>query len=334
MTENALVPLDTANPIEVFTEDGMNNLLNKVESIVDSIVVDVSTDDGKANVRSFARKIKTTKSQVETMRKDLVLDKKRELAKIDEQGRMARDTLDRIHDRFRRPLTDLEEKEKDRVAALKEARRQIEDAPYFEEHLTADEIHNRIVKVNHIYDTTEWQELSVKIIGVKDDALSKLKEKLEAREALDRETAELERKQKEEAERRQREREDQIRKEEAERVRKEEEERYKKLEAEKEAAEKRAEAERQARIEREKREAYEAEQREKEDAARKKQEAEAAKQAAKEAHRRKEQAEERRAKVRNEIIDTLTDITESDDLAVDIYDALADGRIPHTTINF
>lgn len=353
MSTNELIVWQDMKPVELFNPDTMENAIAEIEKRVKSVVVDVSTPEGQANVRSFARKISTTKSAIEGMRKDLVIEKKRELAKIDEVARHAKRDLDMIHDDFRKPLTEIEEREAARKAKLQEQLTRIEQMPHYEEDLSSKDIEARIAKVEEIYAANEWEEFSVKVISAKDHSLKLLREKFANKLAAERKAVEEERQRKEAEEKARLEREEQIRKEAEEKAKREAEEERQRIIKEKELAEERAKWEAQKAKEAEER-AIRQEQEAKERAARQAEEArqDAIRQEQEKARKEKEEAErtkkleqeaeekrianqQHRAQVMQKAAGGfVTSHGMSFQQAMGIVESIVDGRIPNVTVNF
>jgi hypothetical protein len=323
-----LVVLADYNALEVFTGGRMQALLDDVKSRVDSIVADPTTTEGAATIRSIARRLGSTKSAIEQMRLDLVQDRKRELADIDKVGREARNFLDRLQADFRRPLTEIEEREKARKAAHEQALAEIEALPRWDGEKPSAEIEALIARADALLNARDWQEYAVKVMGAKLKAVQELRTRLDAQSKLEADRAEQARQAAAEAERQRLEREEQIRQEERTRAEREAEN----LRREKEDAERRArEAEEEAA--RARAAAAEKEQRDAEDAVRR-QQAEKERLARAEAERQERAAADaaHRAAIHARIRDALADGGLPVTHAAALVEDIADGRIPHLQI--
>ncbi len=128
MKDNAIIPIEHINAIEVFTGGGLDALLDKVRAATASLVPDVSTDSGRKEIASTAYKVARSKTAIDDAGKDLVAGWKKQAAVVDVERKRARDTLDSLRDEVRRPLTEWEEEraaeeraEQERIREAREA---------------------------------------------------------------------------------------------------------------------------------------------------------------------------------------------------------------------
>lgn len=349
-TGKELIVLSEYNALELFTANGMPRLLATIEERVKSIDADPSTTDGQDTIRSIHRKLGSTKAAIDEMRKDLVTDRKRELAEIDKVGREAKMFIEALQIDWRKPLTEIEERERARKQAHEDALAAMRGLAQWEGELPSEQIEARLQKVDELYNSREWQEYSVRVMSLKLEVAQDLQKKLEAQKQLENERVEQERLRKEEEERKQREREEQIRREAEEKARREAEEAIERERREKEAAmqrakeaEERAERERIAAEERQKLEAEQAKQREQQRIADEQRKAEEERLAREAEEQRKQEEENRRLadeahrqKVNGEILDAIRIAMAGGenhgDAAHRIMTAMLERKIPHVKI--
>ena len=112
----ALTIVEQLTPIQLFSPEHLNPILERIKAEARAIETDISTPDGRKAIASLAYKIARTKTFIDEQRVKLVADRKRELAAVDSEGRRVREELDALKDEIRRPLTDWETAEKDRIA--------------------------------------------------------------------------------------------------------------------------------------------------------------------------------------------------------------------------
>lgn len=341
---NALVTIETLTPAVVFADGGVESIISKLEAEVRSITTDISTDSGRKSIASLAYKVARSKTALDDMGKELVSDLKAKAGKIDAERRVIRERLDALKDEVRKPLTDWENAEKDRVAAHEAALLAIVESPEYGRTETASELSARLNYLRN-YPSREWQEFSERAAATLKGEIARTVDLLATAERLEAERAELERLRAEQAAREKQEREERIAREAAERARAEAEAKAKreadeaatKAEAERRRVEKekadaiaraeRAEAERKAaaeRAEREKVAAVEAERKRAADAAAK----EAAQAAAREADT-KHRASVNRAAVAALVAGGLSD--EAAKLAITL---IAKREVPAVSISY
>lgn len=215
---------------------GLEPWLEKIRAEVTGHVPDLKTKKGREAIASLAFKVRKVKTALDGMGKQLVDDLKDVPKRIDAERKRMRDALDALADDVRRPLTEWEQAEDDRVQRHKDALEGITTlvASCGE---TSDSLRSAIGAVESIAIGPEWEEFETEAARTKDKALTGLRDRLVAREKYDAEQAELARLRAAEAEREQKEREERIAREAAEQAQRE--------------ADARAQAEREAVIRRE-----------------------------------------------------------------------------------
>ncbi len=118
------IPLTPAKAMTLFqgakAEIELKNILGEVEGSATNAVegFDASTSEGRDRLKSVAYKVARTKTALDDHGKELVADLKDKAGRIDRLRKVARDFLDDLKERVRKPLTDYENREKERVAAL------------------------------------------------------------------------------------------------------------------------------------------------------------------------------------------------------------------------
>ncbi len=336
----------TLNPLVVFGDGGVDSILDQITKEVRAIETDISTPTGRKELASLAFKIARSKTALDDMGKALVADWKLRSASVDAERRRIREALDALKDEVRRPLTEWEQAETDRVKAHETALLEIVALSSFDHpEPTAETIKARLGTVldGEASDWRDWQEFTKRATEARAAAISSLQALLSSTEKREAERAELERLRKERVEREQRERDDKLRAEAAEKAI-----RAAELEAAGRArlAAEKADAEKK-RIEREKQEAVtRAEKAEKDnrgaearakadaeravEAERKRVKEKAEKEAAEVA--RREANKKHRAKIHREILAALVAAGLREDSAADALRALTAGEIPHIEI--
>lgn len=359
-----LIVIGDLRPLEVFSNNGLDPIIDRIEKEVKAVVLDISTESGRKQIASLAYRIAQSKTALDKMGKDLVSGWKEQARKVDQERARAWDRLEALQKEIRQPLTEWENGEKERVQAHENELVMLgQCATYVElNDLPADQIEGLIAKANEIAGRN-WEEFAVRASQTKDDVLARLTKRLEARRKHDAEQAELERLRKEEAERRQREHEERLKEEAAAKARAEAEEKARKA-AEAEAARVTAEKERaeqeKLRIQREKEEAEARAKKAEEDrlaavakaeadrkaaeekAARDAEEAvkrereriEAERKAEAEAAAKREANKRHRAKVNREALAAMVAAGVPEDVGKLVIEAIAKQLVPHVTIQY
>lgn len=351
-----LVAIKVLTPAVVFGPGGVDDILGKIEREVRSVATDISTADGRASIASLAYKVARSKTALDEMGKELVADLKAKTGAVDAERRRIRDRLDALKEDVRKPLTEWENADKQRVDAHEQTIAAIAGTVDFGfNEPSLDEINRRLEFVENEY-ARDWEEFKKRAADARETTvgtLQKLREQTVKRAA---ERAELERLQREAAERAQQERDAKIAADAAEKAKQEAEAKAKR-EAEEAAA--KANAER-ARVEQEKAEAVARAEKSEADriaAAQKADgerlealakaerdkaaaiEAERARVAAEQAKAAAEQAardadKKHRGKINGEVRDAIVELGVTAEHAVAVVTAIAKGAIPHVKISY
>lgn len=352
--------------VEAFkTEGGAKALFDRIAEQARSVVPDLSTDKGRKAIASMARKVASTKTAFDAHGKELKEQYTVITNKIDADRKLFRDSCDALRDEIRKPLTDWEQAEKDRVAKHEASIRAVRSL--YDEN-TANQEAN-VIK-GYIFDLEKleidltFEEFEQEAKLAKLETLEKLRTALVAREKYEAEQAELERLRKEQAEREQRERDERIAKEAADKARIEAEakalaekqrfEREQKEQAELAERQQREAAEREARLKAENEAALLREEQLKQQAIERERQAEIDRQnaieqerlriereqvAKAEAELKEQQAREankaHKKKISNEALKGLMAINGvSEELGKEILQAIHKGEVPHVSIKF
>ena len=167
--DTQLESIEKFTPEEVFTNNGYSSILDKIEAVAKNFEGDATTYEGRDQIRSFAYKIARSKTALDDMGKELVKNWKKKAALIDEQRRTVRIRLDELKDKVRKPLTDYENTEKERIEVRNNRISQISQMPF--DLMDINHIKEAIEKIKSLINF-DWQEF-------KDKAEAAYQEKLE-----------------------------------------------------------------------------------------------------------------------------------------------------------
>ena len=116
--EVAVIAVGTVSAVEIYANNGMDPLLGKIKEHVLSFVPDVTTRKGRGEIASMAYKVAQTKTLLDNLGKDLTADWKAKAKVVDEERKRMREELDALKDKVRTPLTEFENREKERIESL------------------------------------------------------------------------------------------------------------------------------------------------------------------------------------------------------------------------
>lgn len=226
---------------------GIEPLLSHVRGKIDAFMKSrpgVETAGGRDEIRSFAFKVAKAKTALEKVGKTLADEQKDIPKRIDATRRRINDTLDQWRDEVRKPLTDWEQAEEDRVNRIKASLAEFQGVIDDQQERSSEAIRDRLDEVKREALTEQFYgDYIGAAVELRDKAVQALEVKLAATEKREAEAAELARLRAEDEARKRREREEQIAREAAERAKREAEI---KAEQEKRQAEAAAKAEREA----------------------------------------------------------------------------------------
>lgn len=189
-TEVALIEI--TNPLVVFsTPKGLDAVIDKIESEAKSIDRDISTPAGRENIRSLAFKLAKSKKEIERMATALTEEWRDQTKLVNAEKNRGIERMQSLQDEIRKPLTEYEEAEKNRVNGH-ELQLSLLSAFDTWEHTTptAEEIKKRIADLPEVYNR-DWQEFSVRAKVEFDRISISLADLLSARQKADSEAADL-----------------------------------------------------------------------------------------------------------------------------------------------
>lgn len=207
---NALVVIETLTPAVFAETGGIDALIEKLEADVRGVATDISTPSGRAAVKSLAFKVTRSKTALDDMGKTLVADLKKQTGAVDAERRKIRDRLDALAEEVRKPLTDWENLEKDRVnghEAAIDAMLSLSIAASSNE--SPADLQDRIEKLAAINDRA-WQEFGARASITHATSFADIDRKRNAAIKREEDAAELARLRAERAAREQKEREERI----------------------------------------------------------------------------------------------------------------------------
>jgi septal ring factor EnvC (AmiA/AmiB activator) len=256
-----LVISKALDPVEIFTSNGLDPILERIKNETLSIALDMSTIKGRKEIASLAHKVAVSKTTLDKLGKDLVSGWKEKAKKVDVERARAWDRLETLQKQVRQPLTEWEDADKQRVTRHEANLAEIVNSGPFTlqnwQTLSVEVMRDRLAEVQKDAEL-DWQEFSVKAKAAIESASKAINSAIEKRKEYDAEQTELARLRKEEAERKQREHEERLKAEAAEKARITAEEKARReaeAEAKRVAAEKAKAEQERLRIQREKEEA-------------------------------------------------------------------------------
>ncbi len=189
---NELIKIEKNNALEIFTSKGLNIILQKIEKSAINFIADISNTNGRKDIASMAHKVSKVKVDIDNVGKELVSDWTKRTRQVNESRKYARDFLDDLRDRVRKPLTDWEEKERKKEEAIQLAK---EILQAHEEAIIANELLKREARIKcREIELEKQEEKRLKELRQKQEESDKIERELriaqEAKEKAEREAQE------------------------------------------------------------------------------------------------------------------------------------------------
>ena len=221
MNTNLIIP-SKETALEVFQKpNGLDPFLKIIRDEIDIFIPDVTTKKGREEIASIAYRISKSKTALDDVGKNLVSDLKELPKKIDAERKRVRDLLDNWKDEVRRPLTEWENADKERINKIQERIFKINNLISDYESLSSEAIKNNILLLKSITIDSSFEELELEAARTKDTVLNKLESQFLSKQKIEQEQAELAKLRAEAEERDKKDKEERIAKEAAEKAIKE-----------------------------------------------------------------------------------------------------------------
>lgn len=191
--------------LELFVPNGLDRILNHIKNEVEKHVPDISTERGRKEIASLAYKVSKSNSYIEKTGKEYAAGIKIQAVAIDAERKRSRDFLDKLRDDTRKPLTDWENAEIDRLKRHEDgltALAELANVPFGE---TLDTIGKRIEAADE-FAMRDWQEFAKRFASGYEYTLLRLTKLYTETKKHEEDQAELLRLQEQEAKRLQEER--------------------------------------------------------------------------------------------------------------------------------
>jgi hypothetical protein len=192
-SENAIALVEQSDITTAYEANDLDPVLSRIEAEVALHKPDLSTKKGRDAVKSLAYKVARSKTLLDAAGKKLNEDAQAKIDKVNEQRKSARDRLDALRDRVRKPVEAWEEKEEARKAAHRERLKLFQvDRTGFQ--MSVAEIRAIISEVQAVSLGETWEEFQGIATEAQADALTKFGRDLQSatvREDQERQIAEM-----------------------------------------------------------------------------------------------------------------------------------------------
>ena len=201
---NEISVIDKINAVEVFKDGGARKILDAIRNEVSGEVPDVTTKKGRDRIASLAYKVAKSKTALDSAGKSLADQLNAQLKPINSERKIIRDELDKLKDEVRKPLTDYENAETERVSSIKTRIQWFADICIIDGDdigISSSRLSERLASVSLVDIDDSFQEFKSDAVLAKNSATEFLTLTIARTEKLEAEKAELERLRKESEER-------------------------------------------------------------------------------------------------------------------------------------
>lgn len=167
---------EEATALAVLTDkEKAEAFFERVKAEVEAFVPDISTAKGRDEIKSLAFKVTKTKTAVDAARKKLTEDARKQVDAANAAGRVIWDKLEALAADVRKPLTDWEQAEKDRVEAIANRMGAIERAGAAQVEDTAESVAGRIADLEQMaFDAEVFRDSLDRAAAARDQAVADL----------------------------------------------------------------------------------------------------------------------------------------------------------------
>ena len=234
------VNVEKAAYMEAFSQaGGLQSIIDQIteQALVQAEGLDASTPASRKELASIAYSVAKAKTGIDGEGKDLVAEAKQKIKVVDDNRKSVRDKLDTLRDTIRQPVTDYEQAEQARLAAIQAVLDQLDTLASANDsdgqRLSAEQLHMRKHQAAALAKN-DYGDMAADVAAKAESTLKYLDTAIAAAEEYEQQQAEIERMRTEQAAREQAERDAKIAAEAAEKARAEAEAKAK---AEREASE-------------------------------------------------------------------------------------------------
>ena len=187
----ALAIAQTRDVATLYSDGSVKSLIEKIKAEMSAKPRDISTEEGRAEIRSTAYQLAKRKTWFDQLGKKLTEAEKKKIDRVNAERRLWREELTAIHAEYRRPLTEWEQADEDRIAAHSAAITAIEALVRFDvAEPAAAHVEGRLAQLAEL-EARDWQEFRERASFVVADVRDRLADALRAAQRREADAAEL-----------------------------------------------------------------------------------------------------------------------------------------------
>lgn len=188
----ALFVLDEIQPAEVFKPEGTSHLIEIVEAEVKAFLetMDPTTEEGRKEIRKFSRRLGSTQTGMDTLKKEFTSARRKEIEDVNNEGKRFVDTLDGFKEQVNAPLEEWQRTENARLDAHKAALEAINALPAQCRGIASELIQAKLDGMPALLER-EWEEFNDLAVEASDRVTGELITLLNETKTREEEQAEL-----------------------------------------------------------------------------------------------------------------------------------------------
>jgi len=187
----AIIKVEKMSPSEIYEGNNIELILSEIKKEALSFIPDTTTKKGQAEIKSLASKVARSKTFLDGEGKKLADELNAKLKPINGLRKKVRETLDELKEEVRKPVTIIENIEKERVAKLQE-RLKVFDLDVYELLYNSKNINKAIENISKVIVDESWQEFELKADKLKIECIETLTSKLKETQEYEAKQAEIE----------------------------------------------------------------------------------------------------------------------------------------------
>jgi hypothetical protein len=192
-SSDLIIKLPAVPNVATFTDEKeFDKLYDAILNKVKEHVPDVSTKTGREAIASLAYKVARTKTTLDNQGKGLTEEWRKNTTKVNATRNLIKERLEALQERVRKPLTDWETAEDQRVTKHETALQALTDFVAVGLGRTCDELKDMLTEVNATPVDDQWEEFQSRAFVTKQMAVDNLTKLLAAAEKQEADAMELE----------------------------------------------------------------------------------------------------------------------------------------------
>ena len=202
-TITSLALIETTPAALIYAPGALTSMVDRIKQGVRAQLstLDVSIPKDRARMVSLSAQVATAKVKLDKLGDSLIEEHRSVVTAVNADRKTMRDDLDAFKVEVRKPVTDLENAEKERVAAHEAAMSVIAETLSYGETETSEELRLRLRWASTVIGTRDWQEFATRAERIVENEVKRIEALLILAEKREADALELERLRAEAAER-------------------------------------------------------------------------------------------------------------------------------------